>query len=190
MRWGWLSSRPGTPDSDQRLESHLAALRSRRDEEAGSKLPVFPLSTASPNWSSACFPPPWRTRSAAVTCRSSLRCPSSSTPPTWVTTTPVASTSASSSTPKASGLDHVEFATLGYIDWSRYEGDPPAARRDHLRRHLHLPSRARAPLLPSQPDRPRDGHPLDRAVTKPGAVHRLRPAGAGRSCSIGLIPAR
>ena len=111
------------------------------------------------------------------------------------TTTPwprrsTASTSGSSSTPKAHGrgLDDVEFATLGYIDWF-----------NHRRLHGEItddnsyvtPAEFEALYYRQTAARPRGGHPIARAVTKPGAVHDLstssvvtpRPGGRLGKCS-------
>jgi hypothetical protein len=66
------------------------------------------------------------------------------------------------------GLDDVEFATLEYIDWFNH-------RRLHgeitRRQQLRHTSRVRGHLLPSNTSRLRGGHPIARAVTKPGVVH-------------------
>ena len=79
------------------------------------------------------------------------------------------------------GLDDVEFATMTYVDWF-----------NHRRLHGEIttdaayttPAELRGRLLPSDHPGPRAGHPITRAVTRPGRF-RLpsRHSGvAGRGC--------
>jgi len=74
------------------------------------------------------------------------------------------------------GLDDVEFATMTYIDWfnhKRLHGTMTAEPG------LHHPSRPRSHLLPSDNPGHRAGHPITRAVTRPGALHLF---GGGSAC--------
>ena len=61
------------------------------------------------------------------------------------------------------GLDDVEFATLGYIDWF-----------NHRRLHGEITEDnsyvTRSRLLPSNSTRPRGGYPIARAVMEPGTI--------------------
>ncbi len=68
------------------------------------------------------------------------------------------------------GLDDVEFATMGYIDWFNHRRLHGEITDDQLR---HA-GRVRGRLLPSNSTRPRGGYPIAGAVMEPGAI-QLRP---------------
>ena len=65
------------------------------------------------------------------------------------------------------GLDDVEFATLGYVDWFNHRRLHGEITDDNELRH---PGRVRSHLLPSENTRSRGGFPNPGAVMKPGAV--------------------
>ena len=64
------------------------------------------------------------------------------------------------------GLDDVEFATMGYIDWFNHRRLHGEITDDQLR---HA-GRVRGRLLPSNSTRPRGGYPIAGAVMEPGAI--------------------
>ena len=68
-------------------------------------------------------------------------------------------------------LERARGRRVRHHDLRRLVQPPPAPRHHHRRPRPHHPRSPRGRLLPSHHPGPRAGHPITRAVTRPGALH-------------------